>query len=203
MYLKEYIYKTRFKFYLYALLVGLLLGSCERELDDNDDFTANVPVEVFGDNELLFSKIFRFQNNGDYLWFDIRNEIANFSSPFLGLTFKQDGVDRYKRIDLRGRLYEYQSENEELIILDYPLNILTGQDEVADVVFDLSRKEKDGCEFIVDAEQKLQCERSFVLTLKQISFKNQDLVAVVGTEVSHNNRTLLLSEFSQEIYLTN
>lgn len=203
MYSKEHIYKTRLQFFFCTVLIGLLLSSCERELDENNDFTTNVPVEVFGDNELLFSKIFRFQDTGNYLWFDIRNEIANFSNPYFGIDYKKDGVDRFRRIDFRGRLYEYQSKNETLTVLDYPLNILTGEDESTNLVFDFSRREKDGCDNIIDTEIRNQCERTFVLTLKQMVFNDLDLVVPVETTVSYEDTTLSFSNVSQEIYLTN
>ncbi|HMR20151.1 MAG TPA: hypothetical protein PKA53_12690 [Sphingobacterium sp.] len=194
-----------YKIVLYMLATIFLFVSCKREFDSNEDFTSNHPIEIFGDNELLFSKIFRFQssNSNAYLWFDIRNEIANFSSPYIGLAFVQNGIERYKRLDLRGRIYRYEQATEELTVIGYPLDILTGNDTPTNLVFSFGRKQKEGCENVMDTSQRQQCERTFVLSLKSIHFTEQDIQATVGQDVEHNRRTLKLGVLNQEVFLTN
>ncbi|MBX2922554.1 MAG: hypothetical protein KF746_10215 [Chitinophagaceae bacterium] len=189
--------------YLSILLMGMLTTSCEREFDHDADFTLNEPAKVFGDNTLLFTKIFQFENGGAYLWFDIRNEIANFSSPFLGHTFQLNGVDRYKRIDLRGRLYEYNENKGELTILNYPLDIATGEDLPADIVYSFGRKQKEGCELIADAGQRGRCERAFTLQLERVVFKDIGLTLEVNTESNYNGRTLTMYTMSEDLLLKN
>ncbi len=188
---------------LYTLLATLSVISCQREFNHNEDFTADNPVEVYGDNTLLYSKIFRLSNGSSYLWFDIRNEIANFSSPFLGLSYNENDIDRYSRIDLRGRLYRYDRQPDELTILAYPLNIAGGQEIPVDLVFSFKRKQEEGCELIADPAQRDQCERTFMLSLKSILFPDPDVTLHVGTAAEYNGRTLLLYELTQEVYLTN
>lgn len=188
---------------LFLSIVIILSTSCEREFDNNPDFKLNEPVQVLGDNTLLFSKIFQITGSGAYLWFDIRNEIANFSSPFLDLPFSDNGVARYKRIDLRGRLYQYNAENDELIILDYPLNIVTDQDLPADIVYSFGRKQKEGCELIADAAQKRSCERTFTMQMKRIVFKDAGLTLEINKEADYNGKILKLSEMNQDIMLIN
>ncbi len=188
---------------IFTLLVSLSGISCQREFNNNEDFTADNPVEVFGDNTLLYSKIFRFSSSGAYLWFDIRNEIASFSSPFLGIPFNENGIERNRRVDLRGRLYRYNRESDELTILAYPLDIAGKEGISVDIVFTFKRKQEEGCELIADPAQRNECERTFVLSLKSLLFKDPDLTLDVGVQAEYNGRSLLLSGLSQEIYLTN
>jgi len=160
------------------LLLGILaFASCKREFDGNPDFTEDSPMEVFADNRLLFSKIFRLSASDAYLWFDLRNEVASFSKPAIGIDYLWNGIARYKRLDLRGRLYRYAADAEELTILDYPLEReATGADIVANLVFGFARKQKEGCEAIADAGERSKCERTFVLKIKRIVFKDRILV---------------------------
>ncbi|MGO3654131.1 MAG: hypothetical protein ACTJFN_07190 [Sphingobacterium sp.] len=192
------------------LCIALLLISCEREFDSNPDFKLNEPAEVFADNNLLFNKIFQFSSGGTYLWFDIRNEVANFSKPFLNLTFvlnpeadPNDQILTVKRIDLRGRLYVYDSANAELTVLDYPLDIATGQEIPADIIYDFGRKQKQGCDLLTDPAQRRTCERSFTLRLKRVIFKDIDFTLEAGVSGTYGNKTIKLSPMSYELILTN
>lgn len=187
----------------FALFMMMLASACRREFGYDADFKLNEPAEVFGDNTLLFTKIFRFEGNGAYLWFDIRNEIANFSSPFLGHSFNNNGIDRYRRIDLRGRLYEYNESKGELTILGYPLDIVTGQDLPADIVYSFGRKQKEGCDLIADPTQRSRCERTFSLQLKRIAFKDIGFMLEVNEEENYNGRVLKMYEMTQDIILIN
>lgn len=192
-----------YKLILYSATFLVFFTSCKREFEHDPVFKSNEPVEVFGDNTLLFTKIFQFDNGGAYLWFDIRNEIANFSSPFLGHAFQLNGIDRYKRFDLRGRLYEYNESGAELTILGYPLDMVTGQDLPADIVYSFGRKQKEGCELIADAAQRNRCERTFTLQLKRLVFKDIGLTLEVNEEGNYNGRALKMYEMSQDIILVN
>lgn len=185
------------------ILIALLFSSCEREFDNNPDFTQDSKTEVFGDNQLLFTKIFQLSGSNAYLWFDIRNEIANFSKPTIGLNYTQDEIARYKQIDLRGRLYSYDGTSEELTVMDYPLDMATGTDIPADLVFGFSRKQKEGCEAISDPGQRRQCERTFVLKIKRIAFKTIDFTLEKGVKGTYNNRSLVIESGDQEALLTN
>ncbi|MBD1431372.1 hypothetical protein H8B06_00920 [Sphingobacterium sp. DN00404] len=193
-----------------ATLLMLLSSSCKREFEDNLNFTEDIAAEVYGDNQLLFSKIFQFATGSTYLWFDIRNEIANFSKPAMNLTYvlnpegdPSEQLTMIKRIDLRGMLYSYDAEKEELTILDYPLDIATGTDIPADIVFSFFRKQKDGCELTTDPNQRRQCERTFVLQIDRIEFKEIDFVVPVETVVNYDLRTLRLQNLTLELFLTN
>ncbi|MBX3255422.1 MAG: hypothetical protein KF862_14870 [Chitinophagaceae bacterium] len=186
-----------------GLPILMLTSSCKREFDHDADFQLNEPAKVFGDNTRLFTKIFQFDNGEAYLWFDIRNEIANFSKPFLGQPFNENGIERYKRIDLRGRLYEYNESKEELTILGYPLDIATGQDMPADIVYGFGRKQKEGCELIADPAQRSRCERTFSLRLKRMLFKDIGFTLQVNEEGNYNGKVLKMYDMNQDIILVN
>ncbi len=188
--------------FLLAIIIPLVT-SCSRDFYNNDDFNNDEPVEVFKDNALLFTKIFQFSNNGNYLWFDIRNEIANFSQPFLGLDYVLNNIDRYKRIDFRGRLYEYSLENNELTILNYPMDIINAEETTADIVFTLQKKYTTDCNQLPEGESRNECEQTFELILKRVSFKNIDVELVVGTGVTFNGQHVTIKELQQQLYLTN
>lgn len=188
---------------LFFLFVFLLFASCRRELDKNEDFRYNEPALVLGDNSFLFSKIFRFTDGDALLWFDIRNEIANFSHPFLSLRYNENGLDYNRRIDLRGYLYEYDDEAKELNVLNYPLYFSFSDSISARLLFSFARKQENGCEAIPDPDKRNQCERTFKLTLKSIEIPDLDLTIPVETKINTGRDTLYLSGLSQEVYLIN
>lgn len=197
--MKNIQYNTTF----IVLCIALLFSSCERDFDNNADFNSDEKTEAFGDNDLLFNKIFQFTSNGTYLWFDIRNEIANFSNPSLGLSYTLNEIDYYKIIDLRGRLYRYDNTSDELTILGYPLNIATGSDLPADIVFGFRRKQTEGCEAIADLTQRQKCERTFVLTIKRVEFKAIDFTITTESPTTYESRTVQLQHYTAEVFLTN
>lgn len=190
-----------------TLPIVLILSffSCSREFNENEDYNYNDPVEVFGDNSLLFTKIFRHTDEGFYLWFDLRNEIANFSKPNLPFYYTQNESleEHYRKIDLRGRLYEYNLEAKELKILNYPLNIIDQEEHAADIVYGFERKQKDDCSLLIDPQNKKLCERTYVLKFKRAVFSNIDIELKVNVPVTHNEKTITIQEMEQEFYLTN
>ena len=100
------------QFKLLAALLSLLFslsGCIGRELDDNDTFQQAQPSEMDADNALLLSKIFVIDESNTYLWFDLHNEVANFSQPELLLPTDNGGTEGTLRIPLRGLLYEYRA----------------------------------------------------------------------------------------------
>lgn len=181
------------------LLLSVLLLSCsKREFDKDADFTNGSTDAVWADNALLFTKIFRMNTAGDLLWFDIRNEIASFSKPSISLTFSDNGVGRFKKIDLRGRLYRYEQGTEELRFVNIPLDVF-GTELNADLVFTFRRKQKEGCELITDVNSQQECERTYVLVLKGLDFTEPDLFVTPDNIAQYNGRTLLLSALSGEL----
>lgn len=191
-------------------MLVVVLIACKREFAGNNDFNTNTPVDVYGDNALLFSKIFRYVDAGTYLWFDIRNEIANFSRPKLSVNVvynPNDGsgsqVTVVKAIDLRGRIYQYDNSLKELTVINYPLNVVKDKDSVANITFSFLRKQTDGCELITDATQRLQCERTYLLSLKKVNYPSLNLTLPVDSIVTYQGQAIKIARVSQDLYLTN
>ena len=100
----------------HCLFFCMLIALCScinREFDSNEEYTNSESIPLVGDNDRLLSRIFIINSNHSYLWFDINNEVANFSKPELTLPMNEGSVASFRRIPLRGLLYEYNaSENE-------------------------------------------------------------------------------------------
>lgn len=186
---------------MYIVIFCLL--SCSRVFNDNEDYNYNDAVLVLGNNTLLYTKIFQFNERGSYLWFDIRNEIANFSSPYLNHRFNKDLSNHYLKVDLRGRLYEYNSKEEELKILNYPLDIGLGKDMEADIVYGFKKKSTADCDSIVDKNKKRICEYTYILSFKRIIFKDIDFILEANIPNTYNGVVLTMQNMSEELYLTN
>lgn len=190
--------------FIIILSVALLFGACSREFDDNEDYQYDRVEPVLGDNTLLYSKIFRNKSSGIYLWFDLRNEIANFSKPTVSLSFLQNSIDRYTQIDLRGRIYEYNKETEEVTFLNMPLNLFGKGEQSADLICTLARKQKDGCDDLTDEAKKEECKRTYILVIKRIEINEIDAILTLGVPYTYQGSTVVLTtQTEQELYLTN
>ena len=198
--MKHSIYRP----FIIILSVALLFGACSREFDDNDDYQYNQIEPVLGDNVMLYSKIFRNKSTGTYLWFDLRNEIANFSKPIVSVSFLQNSIDRYTLTDLRGRIYEYNKDVEEVTFLNIPLNLFGKGEQSADLICTLARKQKDSCDDLTDESKKEECKRTYGLALKRIEISEIDATLTIGEPYTYQNSTVILTaQTEQELYLTN
>lgn len=185
-------------------LTSLLCISCGREFNDNPDYEYNQVDSVFGDNSLLYSKVFRNQTAGTYLWFGLRNEIANFTKPKLSVSLKIDGTDNSYQIDLRGRLYEYNSNAEEITFRDITLGLFNSEEQKADLVCSLAKRQIDGCDDLQDETLREQCKRTYILKLKRIVVKDIGATLQIGEPYTYQNSTITLSvQVGQDLYLTN
>lgn len=195
------------KYIIYRLLIvliSLLSVACTREFDDNSDYKNNEIEPVLGDNSLLYSKIFRNQSTGTFLWFGLRNEVSNFTKPILSISSKRNDVNQSITIDLRGRLYQYNKESEEITFLNIPLNLFGQGDLISNVVCSLEKKQKDGCNDLTDAAMREQCQRTYLLVLKHIYIKDIDAMVRVGESYTYQTSTVVLPlQAGQELYLTN
>ena len=91
-----------FKSLVMLLTLLFALSRCiGRELDDNEIFHQAQPTEMDADNALLLLKIFVIDESNTYLWFDLHNEVANFSRPELLLPTDNGGTEGTLRIPLR------------------------------------------------------------------------------------------------------
>lgn len=190
--------------FIIILSAALLIGACSREFDDNKDYQHDQIEPVLGDNALMYSKIFRNKSTGTYLWFDLRNEVASFSKPIVSLPFLQNSRDRYTQIDLRGRIYEYNKETEEVTFLNMPLNLFDKGEQSANLICTLARKQKDGCDDLTDEAKKEECKRNYILVVKRIEISQIDAILTVGVPYTYQGSTVVLTEQAeQELYLIN
>ena len=90
-----------------------VFASCiNREFDSNDEFKHSKSIALNADNDRLLSRIFIINENKSYLWFDLNNEVANFSKPQFTLPIIEGGKNSFRNFPLRGLIYEYKaSEN--------------------------------------------------------------------------------------------
>lgn len=195
--------KTFINIVIISIAIFYSFLSCSRVFDDNEDYNYNNSIPVLGNNTLLYTKIFQLSESGSYIWFDIRNEIANFSRPYLNHHFNNNLANRYLKVDLRGRLYEYNSKEEELKILNYPLNIGLGKNMKADIVYGFKKKNIDDCNSIVDKNKKRICEYTYILSFKRIIFKDIDFILEANIPNTYKKTTLTMQNMSKELYLTN
>lgn len=69
-----------------------VFASCiNREFDSNDEFKHSKSIALNADNDRLLSRIFIINENKSYLWFDLNNEVANFSKPQFTLPIIEGG----------------------------------------------------------------------------------------------------------------
>lgn len=190
--------------FIIILFVILLFSSCGREFDNDPDYQYDQIEPTLGDNTLLFSKIFRNKSSGLYLWFDLRNEIANFSKPTTSVSFKMNSIERYAPADLRGRIYKYNKEAEEVTFLNIPLNLFGKGEQSADIICTLAPKQKDSCDDLIDESKREECKRTYVLVLKRIEISEIDATLTIGEPYTYQNSTVVLTtQTEQELYLTN
>lgn len=125
----------------WGLLMALSLAACmDREFDQNDEYTNSQSIPLVADNKLLLSRIYIINESKSYLWFDLNNEVANFSKPELTLPLKEGNRDSYRRIPLRGLLYEYHDTEKELTFKNIPSQFIQIGDEQLSLIFKLSLK---------------------------------------------------------------
>ena len=123
----------------WGLLMALSLAACmDREFDQNDEYTNSQSIPLVADNKLLLSRIYIINESKSYLWFDLNNEVANFSKPELTLPLKEGNRDSYRRIPLRGLLYEYHDTEKELTFKNIPSQFIQIGDEQLSLIFKLS-----------------------------------------------------------------
>ena len=69
-----------------------VFASCiNREFDSNDEFKHSKSIALNADNDRLLSRIFIINENKSYLWFDLNNDVANFSKPQFTLPIIEGG----------------------------------------------------------------------------------------------------------------
>ena len=185
-------------FKLLAALLSLLFslsGCIGRELDDNDTFQQAQPSEMDADNALLLSKIFVIDESNTYLWFDLHNEVANFSQPELLLPTDNGGTEGTLRIPLRGLLYEYRANEHTLTFKRVPPRFLNWGETTVSFVFNLTQT--DG------GKTQKGSKPTFELALKSILIDGAQAPIAVGTPFNADGRTIKMKPYTKKLTLIN
>ena len=105
----------------WGLFMALSFAAC---MDREFDQMMSIPIASLFPQlrtiNFLLSRIYIINESKSYLWFDLNNEVANFSKPELVLPLKEGNRDSYRRIPLRGLLYEYHDTEKELTFKNIP-----------------------------------------------------------------------------------
>ena len=192
----------------------IALCSCiNREFDSNEEYTKSESIPLVGDNDRLLSRIFIINSNHSYLWFDINNEVANFSKPELTLPMNEGSVASFRRIPLRGLLYEYNASENEITFKNIPEQFVQINNERLSLTFKLTpadNKEtllpnkstvitsKKQCFFDVITSKK-QC----FLTLKRVLFDGDSNAFEIEEKIKRGGRTYEFLPFKAELTLIN
>ena len=175
-----------------AMFVALLLASCiGREFDDNDLYRHAQATEMAADNGRLLSKIFILDECKAYVWFDVYNDVANFSKPELVLPLEENSVRSTRRIPLRGLLYEYRAETGELTFKRIP----------ARFVF-LHQPEGTGA-LLPGGKTLPGTKKAFKLELKHAVIDGDGQALEIGRKVYRGGRSYKLLPFTAQLTLIN
>ena len=193
------------QFKLLAALLSLLFslsGCIGRELDDNDTFQQAQPSEMDADNALLLSKIFVIDESNTYLWFDLHNEVANFSQPELLLPTDNGGTEGTLRIPLRGLLYEYRANEHTLTFKRVPPRFLNWGETTASFVFNLTQTD-GGSILLPGGKTQKGSKPTFELALKSILIDGAQAPIAVGTPFNADGRSIKMKPYTKKLTLIN
>lgn len=183
-------------------LLFALSGCIGRELDDNEIFRQAQPTEMDADNALLLSKIFVIAESNTYLWFDLHNEVANFSRPELLLPIDNGGTDGFLRIPLRGLLYEYRAEAHTLTFKQVPSRFLNWGETTASFVFTLQQVEGNSV-LLPGGKTQKGSKAVFELTLKAIDLGDGNAPVEVEKPFNAGGITRTLKPYTKKLTLVN
>lgn len=186
-----------------AMFVALLLASCiGREFDDNDLYRHAQATEMAADNGRLLSKIFILDESKAYVWFDVNNEVANFSKPELVLPLEENSVRSTRRIPLRGLLYEYRAETGELTFKRIPARFVQMGSETLSITFFLHQTEGTGA-LLPGGKTLPGTKKAFKLELKHAVIDGDGQALEIGRKVYRGGRSYKLLPFTAQLTLIN
>ena len=183
----------------WGLLMALSLAACmDREFDQNDEYTNSQSIPLVADNKLLLSRIYIINESKSYLWFDLNNEVANFSKPELVLPLKEGNRNSYRRIPLRGLLYEYHDTEKELTFKNIPSQFIQIGDEQLSLIFKLSPLDDKEQVFLPNGQTAKIAKKRYMMTLIRLRFSsdNADIPIAPSTSREVWNMIFYLSKQS-------
>lgn len=188
----------------WGLLMALSLAACmDREFDQNDEYTNSQSIPLVADNKLLLSRIYIINESKSYLWFDLNNEVANFSKPELTLPLKEGNRDSYRRIPLRGLLYEYHDTEKELTFKNIPSQFIQIGDEQLSLIFKLSPLDDKEQVFLPNGQTAKIAKKRYMMTLIRLRFSSDSADIPIGSKHKYRGMEYDFLPFQTELTLIN
>ncbi|MBF1426596.1 MAG: hypothetical protein HXN47_07715 [Prevotella nanceiensis] len=189
----------------HCLFFCMLIALCScinREFDSNEEYTKSESIPLVGDNDRLLSRIFIINSNHSYLWFDINNEVANFSKPELTLPMNEGSVASFRRIPLRGLLYEYNASENEITFKNIPEQFVQINNERLSLTFKLTPA--DNKEILLPNKSTvITSKKQCFLTLKRVLFDGDSNAFEIEEKIKRGGRTYEFLPFKAELTLIN
>ena len=187
---------------LFFCLLIALFSCINREFDSNEEYTKSESIPLVGDNDRLLSRIFIINSNHSYLWFDINNEVANFSKPELTLPMNEGSVASFRRIPLRGLLYEYNASESEITFKNIPEQFVQINNERLSLTFKLTPA--DNKEILLPNKSTvITSKKQCFLTLKRVLFDGDSNAFEIEEKIKRGGRTYEFLPFKAELTLIN
>ena len=181
----------------------LVFCSCiNREFDSNEEYSKSSSIPLIADNDRLLSRIFIINESKSYLWFDINNEVANFSKPELRLPMMEGSQNSFRRIPLRGLLYEYNAAKGELTFRDIPEQFIQMNDERLSVTFKLTPAD-DKDVLLPNNKGAHTLKKQWLLTLVRVQFPGDKEAFKTEEKIKRGGRTYEFLPFKAELTLIN
>lgn len=175
----------------------------DREFDQNDEYTNSQSIPLVADNKLLLSRIYIINESKSYLWFDLNNEVANFSKPELTLPLKEGNRDSYRRIPLRGLLYEYHDTEKELTFKNIPSQFIQIGDEQLSLIFKLSPLDDKEQVFLPNGQTAKIAKKRYMMTLIRLRFSSDNADIPIGSKYKYRGVEYDFLPFQTELTLIN
>lgn len=186
-----------------CVFILTVFASCiNREFDSNDEFKHSKSIALNADNDRLLSRIFIINENKSYLWFDLNNEVANFSKPQFTLPIIEGGKNSFRNLPLRGLIYEYKASENELTFKNVPEQFVQMGNDQLSLTFKLSMT--DGKEVVLPNKKVVETsKKQYLLTLVRLQFASDNATFNVGEKIKRGGRTYEFLPFKTELTLIN
>ena len=196
---------TRFPKSKVWLCFCMLMAFCScinREFDSNEEYSKSSSIPLIADNDRLLSRIFIINESKSYLWFDINNEVANFSKPELRLPMMEGSQNSFRRIPLRGLLYEYNASENEITFKNIPEQFVQINNERLSLTFKLTPA--DNKEILLPNKSTvITSKKQCFLTLKRVLFDGDSNAFEIEEKIKRGGRTYEFLPFKAELTLIN
>ena len=133
----------------------------------------------------------------------MNNEVANFSKPELTLPLKEGNRDSYRRIPLRGLLYEYHDTEKELTFKNIPSQFIQIGDEQLSLIFKLSPLDDKEQVFLPNGQTAKIAKKRYMMTLIRLRFSSDNADIPIGSKHKYRGMEYDFLPFQTELTLIN